>query len=83
MPSSPSTAVRSIVTDLFRQYDIPPPSSSKTNKRTRTEGKYGEEITSRNRLNELKEKASKPNPRQRIKSQQNKPPQQIKEHVYY
>ncbi len=83
MPSSPSTALRSILTDLFRQYDIPPPSSSKTNKRTRTEGKYGEEITSSNRLNELKEKASKSNPRQRIKNQQKKPSQQIKEHVYY
>ncbi len=68
VPSSPSTAVRSIVTDLFRQHAIPPPSSSNTNKRIRTEGKYGEEITSSNRLNELKEKASKPNPRQRIKT---------------
>jgi hypothetical protein len=67
VPSSPSTAVRSIVTDLFRQHAIPPPSSSKTNKRIRTEGKYGEEITSSNILNELKEKASKPNPRTRVK----------------
>ncbi|CAF3956167.1 unnamed protein product [Rotaria magnacalcarata] len=56
--SSPS-AVRSIVTNLIQQHIPPPSSSSNTTKRTRGEGKYGEEITSSNRLNDLKEKSSK------------------------
>ncbi|CAF3088028.1 unnamed protein product [Rotaria sp. Silwood2] len=55
---SPSSAVRSIVTDLLQQHVSPPTLPSKTNKRTRKEGQYGEEITSSNRLNELKEKVS-------------------------
>ncbi|CAF3400848.1 unnamed protein product [Rotaria socialis] len=56
--SSPS-AVRSIVTNLIQQHIPPPSSSSNTTKRTRGEGKYCEEITSSNRLNDLKEKSSK------------------------
>jgi hypothetical protein len=47
------------VTNLFQQNVIPPPPTLKTNKRIGTEAKYGEEITSSNRLNELKENASK------------------------
>ncbi|CAF4735952.1 unnamed protein product, partial [Rotaria magnacalcarata] len=57
---SPSSAVRSIVTDLLQHHVPPPTLPSKTNKRTRKEGQYGEEITSSNRLNELKEKVSLP-----------------------
>ncbi|CAM4946739.1 unnamed protein product [Rotaria socialis] len=53
---SPSSAVRSIVTDLLQHHVSPPTLPSKTNKLTRKEGQYGEEITSSNRLNELKEK---------------------------
>ncbi|CAF4170131.1 unnamed protein product, partial [Rotaria sordida] len=70
MPSSqlsPSTAVRSIVNDIFRQRTFHSSSPSITNKRKRIEGIYGEEITSSNMLNELKKKASQPNPAKRIK----------------
>ncbi|CAF1396665.1 unnamed protein product [Adineta ricciae] len=63
---SPSTAVRSIVTDLLRQYSSHPSSPSKSNKRKRSEGTFGEEITSSNMLNELKDKASQQNPSKRI-----------------
>lgn len=53
---SPSAAVRSIVTDLIQQYDFSSRSSDpKTAKRRRSDGIYGEEITSGNRLSELKE----------------------------
>ena len=62
---SPSTAVRAIVNDLLQHYVSPPTLSSKSNKRTRNEGKYGEEITSSTKLNELKEKASKSNTKKR------------------
>ncbi|CAF4383468.1 unnamed protein product, partial [Rotaria magnacalcarata] len=65
---SPSSAVRSIVTDLLQHHVSPPTLPSKTNKRTRKEGQYGEEITSSNRLNELKEKVSLP----RTKKQKSK-----------
>jgi hypothetical protein len=63
--TSPSTAVRSIFADLLQQYVPSSPPQSKLNKRIRIEGKYGEEITSSSRLNELKQKASKPNPKKR------------------
>jgi hypothetical protein len=69
MPSnqmSPSTAVRSIFADLLQQYTPSSSPHSKTNKRKRIEGKYGEEITSSGRLDELKQKASKPNPKKRL-----------------
>ena len=65
---SPSTAVRTIVNDLLQHYVSSPTLSSKTNKRTRNEGKYGEEITSSSRLKELKEKESSSN----IKKQSSK-----------
>ena len=55
---SPSSAIRSIVTDLLQHHVSPPTLPSKTNKRRRKEGQYGEEITSNSRLNELKEKQS-------------------------
>lgn len=58
IPLSPSTAVRTIVNNLLQNYVSPPTLSSKTNKRRRSEGKYGEEITSSSRLKELKEKES-------------------------
>ena len=58
---SPSTAVRIIVNDLLQHYVSSPTLSSKTNRRTRNEGKYGEEITSSSRLKELKEKESSSN----------------------
>jgi hypothetical protein len=63
---SPSTAVRSIFADLLQQCKPNSPPHPKTNKRMRIEGKFGEEITSSNRLNELKQKASKPNPKKRL-----------------
>lgn len=55
---SPPSAVRSIVTNLIQQHMPRRSSSSNSNttKRTRGEGKYGEEMTSTNRLNDLKEK---------------------------
>ncbi|CAF3003107.1 unnamed protein product [Rotaria sp. Silwood2] len=62
---SPSIAVRATVTNLFQQTVLTSLSSAKPNKRIRTEGKYGEEITSSNKLNELKEKASKSNAKKR------------------
>lgn len=68
---SPSSAVRSIFTNLLQQHVPVSSSSSSSNakKQKRTEGKYGEEITSSNRLNELKEKAAMPNSKKRpIKS---------------
>ena len=58
---SSSTAVRTIVNDLLQHYVSSPTLSSKTNKRTRNEGKYGEEIASRGRLKELKEKETSSN----------------------
>lgn len=64
---SPSSVVRSIVSEVVRQLAFHPPSPPKTNKRIRTDGIFGEEITSSNRLNELKEKISKPNPAKRLK----------------
>jgi hypothetical protein len=51
--------VRSIFSNLLQQYVPSPPPPPKTIKRARTEGIYGEEITSSNRLNELKEKSEK------------------------
>jgi hypothetical protein len=54
-PMSPSAAVRSIVTGLIQQYDFSSRSSPKLNKRRRSDGVYGEEITRGNRLSELKE----------------------------
>lgn len=61
---SPSTAVRSILSNVLQQYgpSIAPP---RTFRRTRTEGQYGEEITSSNRLDQLKEKAQKLNSKKR------------------
>ncbi|CAF1549570.1 unnamed protein product [Adineta ricciae] len=64
---SPSTAVRSIVSDLFRQHTFRSTSPPKTSKRKRTEGIYGEEITTSNMLNDLKEKASQSNQAKRTK----------------
>ena len=70
---SPSSAVRSIFTNLLQQH-VPASSSSSSSslnirKQKRTKGKYGEEITSSNRLNELKEKAAISNSKKRpIKS---------------
>lgn len=63
---SPSAAVRSIFADLLQQCKPNSPPHPKTNRRVRIEGKYGEEITSTDRLNELKQKASKPNPKKRL-----------------
>jgi hypothetical protein len=62
---SPSTAVRSIFVDLLQQCKPNSPPHPKTNKRMIIEGKFGEEITSSNILNELKEKLLKPNPKKR------------------
>ena len=64
-PLSPSSAVRSIVTNLFQENVVALPCSSKTTKRARIEGKYGEEITSSDRLDILKKKASKRNAKKR------------------
>ncbi|CAF2083161.1 unnamed protein product [Rotaria magnacalcarata] len=50
---SPSSTVRSIVTTLLQQYVPSSSSPSNTKKQKRTEGKYGEEITSSNKLNQL------------------------------
>lgn len=55
---SPSAAVRLIVKDVFQQYIRPQSDSSPTNSRVRSAGKYGEEITSSGRLDELKGKAT-------------------------
>ncbi|CAF3927604.1 unnamed protein product [Rotaria sp. Silwood1] len=66
---SPSSAARSIFTNILQQHVPSSSSSSNRIKRTRTEGKYGEEITSSNRLNELKEKTTTLNLKKRsIKS---------------
>ncbi|CAF3903029.1 unnamed protein product [Rotaria sp. Silwood1] len=66
---SPSSAARSIFTNILQQHAPSSSSSSNRIKRTRTEGKYGEEITSSNRLNELKEKTTTLNLKKRsIKS---------------
>ena len=68
---SPSSAVRSIFTNLLQQHVPASSSSSSSNirKQKRTKGKYGEEITLSNRLNELKEKAAISNSKKRpIKS---------------
>ncbi|CAF4626291.1 unnamed protein product [Rotaria sp. Silwood2] len=66
---SPSSAAHSIFTNILQQHVPSSASSSNRIKRTRTEGKYGEEITSSNRLNELKEKVTTLNLKKRsIKS---------------
>lgn len=61
---SPSTAVRSILSNVLHQHG-PTPAPPRTFRRTRTEGQYGEEITSGNRLDQLKEKAQKSNSKKR------------------
>lgn len=60
-PLSPSTAVRSIGTNLLQEHISHQTSPPRSNKRSRNEGKYGEEITSSSRLNELNEHELKHN----------------------
>ena len=64
---SSANAVRTIANDLLQHYVSLPTLSLKTNKSTRNEGKYSEEITLSSRLKELKEKESSSNIKKTIK----------------
>ncbi|CAF1484880.1 unnamed protein product [Didymodactylos carnosus] len=57
VPLSPTSAVRSIVTNVIHQLPPPSPLTITRNTRIRAERRYGEEITTGNLLDELKQKA--------------------------